>query len=261
MRGRRARLFCAAGWPASVPARQHGPLPAGGTTMGEGPVAAPLRAVAFDLDGTLANTLGLNVAAFQHAFLATTGRRYSDQEVRELCGPTQEGVIRGVTSQRWRECLALFHEFFEGHYDQLARPYPGVAELLAWIARRGLPTAIVTGAGRRCADFTVSKLGLERFIGCIETGGNEGSRKPEQLARLAGEWRIAPAQLAFVGDFLSDVTAARAAGVLPVGAAWDAAADPAALRAAGAVVVCAAPGDLHRWLAGKLGVASSTVGA
>jgi len=57
----------------------------------------PLRAVAFDLDGTLADTLGLNIAAFQHAFARTTGRSFSAEEICDLCGASQEGVVA-----RWR---------------------------------------------------------------------------------------------------------------------------------------------------------------
>lgn len=76
----------------------------------------------------------MNIAAFQHAFLAATGRRFSAQEVCELCGASQEGVVRRVVPEGWRECLAAFHEYFEAHYDEQAVPYDGIVELLACVA-------------------------------------------------------------------------------------------------------------------------------
>jgi phosphoglycolate phosphatase-like HAD superfamily hydrolase len=252
-------------WPARPPrsskAQQHTrrsrrprPRPArprsflGGRRGGRQRIGPTLQAIAFDLDGTLANTLALNIAAFQHAFLAATGRRFSAQEVCELCGASQEGVVRRVVPEGWRECLAAFHEYFEAHYDEQAVPYDGIAELLASVERRGLATAIVTGAGRRCVDLTLANLGLTTRFGCVITGSPSGPRKPEQLAELVAGWGVAACRVAYVGDFASDMKAAQAAGVVALGAAWDRGADAAALRAAGALAVFASVGELRDWL-------------
>lgn len=214
-------------------------------------IAPTLQAIAFDLDGTLANTLALNIAAFQHALLGATGRRFSAQEVCDLCGAGQEGVVRSVVTDGWRECLADFHEYFEAHYDEQAAPYDGVAELLACVEQRGLAAAIVTGAGRRCVDLTLGKLGLTGRFPHVETGAPDGPRKAEQLAGLIAEWGVAASRVAYVGDFASDMTAARAAGALPLGAAWDGGADASALRAAGAQAVFATVAELRDWLSSR----------
>ncbi len=211
-------------------------------------IAPTLQAIAFDLDGTLANTLSLNIAAFQHALLAATGRRFSAREVCELCGAGQEGVVRSIVDEGWRECLADFHEYFEAHYDEQAAPYDGVPELLACIEQRGLATAIVTGAGRRCVDLTLRKLGLVGHFGRVATGSPDGPRKAEQLAGLISEWGVAASRVAYVGDFASDMTAARAVGAVPLGAAWDRGADAGALGAAGALAVFSNATGLRDWL-------------
>jgi len=59
------------------------------------------------------------------------------------------------------ECLAAFHEYFEAHYDEQAVPYDGIAELLASVERRGLATAIVTGAGG-AASISPSPISASR---------------------------------------------------------------------------------------------------
>ncbi len=208
----------------------------------------PLRAVAFDLDGTLADTLGLNIAAFQHAFARTTGRSFSAEEICDLCGASQEGVVAQVAGDRRRECLTAFYRYFETHFDEQVTPYPGIDELLAFVARSGLETAVVTGAGRRCVELTLARLGLVSAVGAIEIGSAQGPRKPQQLVGLATRWRVDPSQVAYVGDFPSDMQAARAAGAVPLGAAWDAAADAQRLRDAGAQAVFTSPHHLRSWL-------------
>lgn len=157
-------------------------------------------------------------------------------------------MVKSVAADGWRECLASFHEFFEAHFDERATPYAGVDELLDFVEGSGLESAIVTGAGRRCVELTLRRLGLAARIRRVEIGSERGPRKPRQLALLATAWGIAPAQMAYVGDFPADMIAARGAGVHALGAAWDPGADAAALRGAGAAAVFAAPLELRAWL-------------
>ena len=156
--------------------------------------------------------------------------------------------MRSVVGAGWRECLADFHEYFAAHYDEQAAPYDGIPELLAFVEECGLAAAIVTGAGRRCVDLTLGKLGLTGRFGRVATGSPDGSRKAEQLAGLIAEWGVAASRVAYVGDFASDVTAARVAGAVPLGAARDRGADAAALRAAGALAVFQTAAELRDWL-------------
>lgn len=241
--GRDRERMSGAAFPGERPTSAAHQCEAGGAV--EGP---RLRAVVFDLDGTLANTLGLNISSFQQAFLRTTGRRFSAREICDLCGASQEGMAKSVAGDRWRERLAGFYEFFEAHFDEQATPYAGIDELLAFVDGSGLETAIVTGAGRRCVELTLRRLGLAARIRRVEIGSERGPRKPQQLTLLATAWGIAPARVAYVGDFPADMIAAGAAGVQALGAAWDPGADAAALRDAGAAAVFASPLELRAWL-------------
>ena len=62
--------------------------------------------------------------------------------------------------------------------------------------------------------------GLEDFIDRLETGSALGAVKPELIRRIVAGWGLPNDQVGYVGDAQSDMTDARIAGVLPLGAAW-----------------------------------------
>jgi phosphoglycolate phosphatase-like HAD superfamily hydrolase len=209
---------------------------------------AGLRAVAFDLDGTLADDLPLTFAAFRYACLPFRGRELSDREISEQFSPSQEGIARVLAPDHWQECLARFLDFFETRFGEYVKPIPGVDALLATVRQMGLQSAIVTGAGERTVAVTLTRLGLEGGVDRVLVGHPQGSRKEAQLDELAKRRHRRPEEIAYVGDAPSDMVAAQTVGVLPLGAAWAATADAAALREAGACAVFASPGALREYL-------------
>ena len=60
-----------------------------------------LRGLIFDLDGTLANTLPVAIAAFQHTFRTHVGRDYSPAEIRAMFGPSEEGILRNAAPDHY----------------------------------------------------------------------------------------------------------------------------------------------------------------
>jgi phosphoglycolate phosphatase-like HAD superfamily hydrolase len=207
-----------------------------------------LRAVAFDLDGTLADDLPLTFAAFRFACLPVLGRELSDAEINEQFGPAQEGIIRALVPSHRQECFARFLEFFETRFDACVKPLPGIDELLAAVRRQGLRTAVVSGAGEHPVAIALTKLGLTASFDHVLVGHPDGSCKVDQLGELAEAWRCRPWEIAYVGDAPSDMVVARDAGAVPLGAAWAVATDSEALRDAGARAVFASPRALHDWL-------------
>jgi phosphoglycolate phosphatase-like HAD superfamily hydrolase len=210
--------------------------------------APRLRAVAFDLDGTLADDVPLTFDAFRYACRPYLGRELTNGEIAAQFGPTQEGIAAALAPGHGGECVARFLDFFETRFDQYVQPLDGIGVLLADIRRRGLHSAIVTGAGESSVQITVAKLRLQTSVERVLTGRPQGSRKHEQLLELATTWRCRAGQIAYVGDAASDMIVARDVGALPLGAAWNASSDGEALRRAGAREVFATPDALGAWL-------------
>ena len=181
------------------------------------------RAVLFDLDGTLIDSVPLIVASMQHAF-AGRERAPSVKEWVALIGTPLEAMIR-----RWGEDeadVALLRERYKEHqwanHDAMVRAFPGVPEALDALAARGVRMAVVTSkletSARRSLEFLGLSRHFEAVIGLESTVRHKPDPEPVRhaLVRLGA----APGEAAFVGDSPHDVVAGNAAGVATVAALW-----------------------------------------
>jgi phosphoglycolate phosphatase-like HAD superfamily hydrolase len=91
--------------------------------------------------------------------------------------------------------------------------------------------AIVTAKGPGSAAISARLLGLERHFAILEAGSPAGNEKPRSIRRVLERWQLTPEQVAYVGDSIHDVRAAKSVGLLPLAVAWATTADAAALRA------------------------------
>ena len=212
------------------------------------PAAGPFRAVLFDLDGTLADTLPLCIRAFRHAIEPAAGRAVSDAEIVATFGPSEEGTIRALVPGQYDAALAAYLHHYERLHGDCPAPFAGIAALLRDLRRRGVRLGMVTGKGARSTVLSLRRFGLEDVFEIVETGSPHGPRKTEALQAILAAWNMAPGEAVYIGDAPSDVAAARAAGVAVVSAAWAGSADPAALRALAPDLLAATVDELRGWL-------------
>jgi pyrophosphatase PpaX len=203
----------------------------------------------FDVDGTLADTLPLCLAAYRHAFGLHGHPDLDDAQITALFGPDDEGIIRRVVGDAWQACYDDFFAYYTSEHDARVAPLPGVRELLAALARSSVRLTVLSGKGEATARHSLERLGLLEFFDDVVCGSPSGTVKDKRLAEMAKTGEVACAQIAYIADQPPDMFAARKAGVVPIGAAWAAGSSAAALRAAGAAMVAMEPDDL-RQLAG-----------
>jgi pyrophosphatase PpaX len=179
----------------------------------------PLCGIIFDMDGTLGDTIPSIYIALRETFARYTGLIYSDAEITAMFGPSEEGVIgQHVSAEQYEPAIQYFlHRYEDLHAD---RPFSGICELLMTIKERGVRIAVATGKGPRTAAISMRAYGLSQYIDRLETGSAAGGVKPELIRRVLAAWNLPANQAAYVGDAHSDMADARAAGVLPIGAAW-----------------------------------------
>jgi phosphoglycolate phosphatase len=185
-----------------------------------------VRAVLFDLDGTLLDTV-LDIAAALNAALQEQQLTpLAAAEVRLLIGrgvPTLiERALARLGAAAARADRALLQQSYHAYYQHLhqrnafkARPFPGVAQGLRGLHALGLHLAVVTNKSQDLAVDLLARLELGQWIDAVVGAQGDRQRKPDpQPLLLACErLQVRPAQALMVGDSLVDVSAARAAGI------------------------------------------------
>jgi len=213
----------------------------------------------FDLDGTLADSLPLCLHAHRTSLLRHAGRVFGDREIAAEFGKTEEGMFRRLVPAAWEACLATYEEEYERAHHLCPAPFPGVVDLLTRLRQSGLRLGLVTGKGQKSARITLGKLGLSPLFDEVRTGSPQGDVKAEHIVELTRTFGVSLDRTAYVGDFVADVRAARAAGVLALAAAWAPGVDAQALAAARPDALFRSLGELDSWIESWLG-SSGAVG-
>jgi 3-amino-5-hydroxybenzoic acid synthesis related protein len=184
-------------------------------------VASPIRAVLFDLDGTLVDSYGLIAEAFQHACRTVMGREITEAELLTDWGAPAPARFSRIDPERVQELVDAYTSYYEVHLRRV-RLFPGVRETLEDLAARGCRMAIVTSKGRGRARQTLQALDLARFFAAVVDAQDIQAPKPSPDAILVALGRLEsrPEEALMVGDSLLDIEAARAAGVRSAAAMW-----------------------------------------
>ena len=208
-----------------------------------------LRAVIWDLDGTLLDTLG-DLAGSTNAALASCGlpARTTD-EVRRFVGNGVRRLIeRAVPAGTDAETVGRVYDAFVAHYGahsrDTTRPYDGVPELLDALLARGVKLAIVSNK----IDFAVRELSRAYFGDRMQVAvGDAPDRRrkpaPDSVLEAMRQLGVTREETVYVGDSDVDVETARNAGVTCCAVSWGFRPEES-LRAAGAERIAASPAQL-----------------
>jgi len=188
---------------------------------------AHLRAVIFDLDGTLVDTADEFVPVVQ-ALRAEHGRAAMDPErIRASVSNGARALVSlGLdldesASQFESKRLRLL-ELYSQVLGTLARPYPGIEDLLTELERRGIAWGISTNKPRVYTEPLLASLALQPAPGSVVCPDDVAERKPhpESLHRNCRDLDCAPHEAIYIGDHLRDVEAGRRAGMYTIAAAY-----------------------------------------
>ena len=187
------------------------------------------RAVLFDLDGTLLDTLedlavSMNTVLERHGF-ATHGI----DAYKLFVGDGMENLVRRSLPDDFRQdtetvvaCMTAMRAEYGRHWKDTTRPYPGIPDLLSRLAERDLALTILSNKPHEFTQMAVSEL-LSRWTFTLVWGERPGiPRKPDPTAarEMASLLRIPPQEFLYLGDTHTDMRTATAAGMYGVGALW-----------------------------------------
>ena len=184
------------------------------------------RAIIFDLDGTLADTFPLIVAAWNAAVTPHTGLSYADADVIARFGIPDPQMIRRELADRGgaacEQAIELYHQHYEQRHAETVKPFDGITGMLEALRRRDVPLGVMTGKGRRSARITLDCLGWSPLFQSVVTGDDVMEQKPHPSGPLAvaRALRVPPDKCAFVGDSPADIGAGKNAAMITVAAGW-----------------------------------------
>lgn len=180
----------------------------------------PFDVVAFDLDGTLADTALDLAAALNHA-LARLGRpTVPIDSVRHLVGHGARALLRKglATSGDAPETLVedgfpFFLDYYADHICESTIPYPGLGDALDGLRARGVKLALCTNKQEGLTHALIAAIGWAGRFDAIVGGDTLPVRKPDPAPLHEAIARAGGGRAAFVGDSITDADTAQAARV------------------------------------------------
>lgn len=199
----------------------------------------PIRAVLFDLDGTLVDNMPFHIAAWME-FGRVFGRELTHEQIMGFAGRKNEEIVPVIVGRTLHpEELSRFAHQKEARYRELyaehIQLHTGAHELLELLQARGVACAIATAAPRENRKLVLEATQLEARVGAI-VGAEEvkhGKPAPDLFLEAARRLDADPATTLVFEDAVSGVQAGVAAGMRVCGITTGEPADK--LLAAGAL--------------------------
>lgn len=180
----------------------------------------PFDVVAFDLDGTLADTAPDLTAALNFSLGRLGFAPVPAEDVRHMVGHGAKALLRkglaaqGATDEALVEQgFPIFLDHYEAHIADGSRAFPGCEAALDDLASRGVAVAICTNKLERLARRFVDAIGWTSRFPVIIGGDTCGVSKPDPTPLFAAIEQAGGGRAAFVGDSITDTNTAKAANV------------------------------------------------
>jgi phosphoglycolate phosphatase len=184
-----------------------------------------IKLIIFDLDGTLADSLGDLTDATNYMLRRFGRAELAADEVRKLVG---QGVRRLVERAmpdalpaEIEEGMQALVEYNEAHIAAKTRLYPGVKETLAFLGD-GRSLAVISNKNVALCRKLLAVLGVADYFAEVLGADSLPFRKPspEPVLKLIEEFGVSAAETAMIGDSINDIAAGRGAGCVTIGCTY-----------------------------------------
>lgn len=213
------------------------------------------KAVIFDLDGTLLNTLDDLADSTNYALSRFGYPTRTIDEVRQFVGNgvaklIERAIPEGKNNPNFEKCLAIFKENYAQNMYNKTAPYNGIIEMLSNLKSKGIKIAVVSNK----FDLAVKELCKKYFEGFIDfaAGENEaqGIKKkpaPDTVISVLNEFNFASEDAVYVGDSDVDIMTAKNSKMSCISVTWGFR-DEKFLLENGATILINAPSEIYNHL-------------
>jgi len=186
------------------------------------------KAVIFDLDGTLLDTLA-DIAASANRVLESFGRDpYSLDSFRTLVGDGVAVLFQRAMPDAISDSTLLttamdrFHEFYADEWHKRSKPYDGIEDLLFWLEGQPISVSILSNKPDRFTKLCAAHFFPRSNFAHVDGQRDGIPRKPDPAGvhMIASDLNVSTEEIAYVGDTNTDMETAVSAGCYAIGVSW-----------------------------------------
>lgn len=184
------------------------------------------KAIVFDLDGTLLNTLedltdstnyALRTCGFPERTLEEV-RRFVGNGIRKLI---ERAVPADADAEKISECFTFFCEHYKQNMENKTAEYTGISDMLSVLFAAGYKMAIVTNKADFAAQVLCGKLFgnyVKTVVGSVENRPNKPA--PDGVYYALEQMGVTKEETVFIGDSEVDILTAKNAEIDAIGVLW-----------------------------------------
>lgn len=185
-----------------------------------------IKAVLFDLDGTLLNTNELIYMSFKHTYNEILNMYPSEEEIKSNYGKPLEVTLGQYvkSEEELNRVVNEYRSFNQMHHDNMCKPFMGALELLKELKNLGIKTAIVTSKRKELATRGLTLGKMLDYIDVIVSPEDTEKHKPdaEPAIKACELLNVEPKEAIMVGDSSYDLICGKKAGCLTCGVEYTA---------------------------------------
>lgn len=184
------------------------------------------KAVIFDLDGTLLNTLSDLADSANHVLSELSLPTHEYESYKYFVGNGIPKLIeRCLPADRQElhsKALSMFNEYYALHSKDKTAPYDGIKELLNSLSEKGLKLGVITNKAHGIAVKVVEEYFGKDIFGRIKGLDDSIKAKPDPSGALSVMESLGatPSEVLYIGDSGVDMQTAKNAGFTPLGVLW-----------------------------------------
>ncbi|WP_027965408.1 pyrophosphatase PpaX [Halalkalibacillus halophilus] len=183
-----------------------------------------IKAILFDLDGTLIDSNQLIIESFRHTLEQFTEKNYTDEELQTFIGPPLQDSLEKIRPDQVDEMMQTYRKHNLENHDHFVKAFDGVFETIQDLHQKGIPMAIVTTKRRNTAIRGLELTNLNQFFDVVIGLDDVTHAKPdpEPIEKGLEALGVSKEGTIMIGDNSHDIDAGKNAGTLTAGVEWSA---------------------------------------
>jgi len=186
------------------------------------------KAIIFDLDGTLINSLPDIVSSMNRVLLNHNLPEHSEESFRFFVGNGIENLVKSSLPDEYQTKASVqlfldeYRNVYKEHCLDSTYPYPGIEDLLKYLGKRNIPTSVLSNKTDLFTKMMVNRIFNNHNFTAVQGAVDNIPIKPDPAAalKIAGEIGIPPEEIIFAGDSAVDIMTADRAGMVSAGVTW-----------------------------------------